>query len=72
MNFENRKFSNDEAAVYTGLAPSTLSKLRCVGGGPVFIKCGRRVVYDRRDLDAFMDARRRRSTSDTDGLPSEE
>jgi hypothetical protein len=64
MNPETQRLNGDAAATYLGLAPATLAKWRCIGGGPVFIKCGRRVVYDRRDLDAFMDASRRRSTSD--------
>ena len=53
-----------EAAAYVGLSASTLNKLRVFGGGPIFIKLGHRVVYDRADLDAWMNARRRRSTSD--------
>lgn len=52
------------AADYTGLSTSTLNKLRVFGGGPPFLKLGRRVVYDPADLDAWMAERRRRSTSD--------
>lgn len=54
----------DEAASRTGLSVSTLNKLRVFGGGPVFIKLGRRVAYDVADLDAWLTSRRRRSTSD--------
>lgn len=54
------------AAGYLGLAPSTLAKMRIRGDGPVFIKVGpRRVVYDVRDLDAWLSENRRSSTSDT-------
>jgi hypothetical protein len=51
------------AAAYLGLASSTLAKLRCRGGGPAFLKLGRRVVYDQHDLDDWLDARRRLNTS---------
>ena len=52
------------AAAYLRLAPQTLNKLRCVGGSPPYFKAGRRVLYDRAELDIWLDARRRRSTSD--------
>lgn len=52
------------AATYTGLSVSTLNKLRISGKGPVFLKLGRRVVYDPSDLDDWLNMRRRRSTSD--------
>lgn len=53
-----------EAAEYCGSSSSTLEKLRVAGSGPRFVKMGRRVVYDPADLDAWLDANRRRSTSD--------
>lgn len=53
------------AAAYTGLAISTLNKLRMTGEGPPFLKISsRRVVYDTRDLDIWMASKRRTSTSD--------
>jgi len=57
----------EEAARHTGLSVSTLNKLRVFGGGPVFLKLGRRVAYDVADLDAWLASRRRRSTSDDGG-----
>ena len=45
-----------EAATYCGLAASTLEKLRVYGGGPTFRKLGKVVVYDRADLDAWLDS----------------
>lgn len=57
----------EEAARHTGLSVSTLNKLRVFGGGPVFLKLGRRVAYDVTDLDAWLASRRRRSTSDGGG-----
>ena len=52
------------ASRHVGLSASTLNKLRVFGGGPVFLKLGRRVVYDETDLDAWLAMKRRRSTSD--------
>jgi hypothetical protein len=62
-----KKFlTTEEAAAYTGYAPSTLEKLRCVGGGPRFIKRpgGRRILYDIADLEAWLLPGRRGSTSE--------
>jgi predicted DNA-binding transcriptional regulator AlpA len=54
-----------EAAHYIALAESTLSKMRLTGDGPPFVKVGpRAVAYRRADLDAWLEARVRRSTSD--------
>jgi hypothetical protein len=52
-------------------ARRTLSKLRCVGGGPAFRKIGRMVVYDPGDLEAWARSRMSapmRSTSDVAAL----
>lgn len=54
-----------EAAAYCGSSASTFEKLRLRGGGPVYCKIGRRVVYRVEDLDAWLAENRRRSTSDT-------
>jgi hypothetical protein len=61
---EQRYKDASAAAIYTGLAAQTLAKLRCHGGGPPYIKAGRRVVYRVDDLDAWMNARRRANTSE--------
>jgi len=53
-----------EAAAYCGSSASTFAKLRLYGGGPTFIKLGRRVVYDPADLDEWLAAHRRKSTSE--------
>ena len=52
-----------EAAALTRFAFHTLNKLRVQGRGPTFIRLGRKVVYARTDLLAFMQAGRRTSTS---------
>jgi excisionase family DNA binding protein len=59
-----RKLRTPEAAEYTGIAQSTLEKLRVTGGGAPYIRIGRVVLYDQDDLDAWLAAHRRRSTSD--------
>ena len=61
-----RRMNVVEAAAYTGLAVSTLNKYRVSGNPSIpFIKVGRRVTYDSADLDAFLAAHRRTSTSET-------
>jgi predicted DNA-binding transcriptional regulator AlpA len=55
-----------EAANVLGLAPSTLAKLRLTGNGPVYCKLGRRVVYRRSDLEAWLESRVASDTSDAD------
>ncbi len=59
-----QKFNQNAAAAYLGSNPRTLEGWRVRDGGPRFIKVGRRVVYRRRDLDEWLAARERRSTSD--------
>lgn len=56
------------AAEYVGSAKKTLEKLRCLGGGPAYIKHGRKVVYQVSDLDAWVDRHRRTSTSGEMGV----
>ena len=53
-----------EAATFVGLSVPTLNKLRVYGGGPSFLKLGRAVRYRRSDLDSWLTARVRRSTSE--------
>lgn len=51
------------AADYTGLAISTLEKLRVTGGGPSYVKMGRSVRYRVADLDGWIAQRIVSSTS---------
>ncbi len=48
-----------------GISTSTLAKWRLAGSGPAYSKAGRVIVYDIADLDEFLAARRRLSTSCT-------
>jgi predicted DNA-binding transcriptional regulator AlpA len=52
------------AARLSGLAVSTLENLRHMGGGPRFIKLGRRVLYDPADIRVWLEARKISSTSE--------
>jgi Helix-turn-helix domain len=53
-----------QAAPLMGLAVGTLENWRCLGIGPKFIKCGRRVMYDPDDIAAWREKNRVRSTSE--------
>jgi hypothetical protein len=56
-------FDVKEAARRFGLSESWLAKLRVKGGGPSHIKCGRRVLYEVKSFEDWLEARRRSSTS---------
>ncbi len=60
-----------DAAVYLGMKTGrTLQNLRWKGGGPSYLKQGRRVIYRREDLDAWLHDRAvlKKRTGDT-GVP---
>jgi len=61
---ENRYLSPREAAQYARMGYSTLNKMRTHGGGPPFVRPSRRVLYATKDLDAWLEARKQRSTSE--------
>jgi len=52
------KLNRAGAAEYIGCTPATLATWGSTGGGPAFIKVGRKVWYLVRDLDAWMQSRR--------------
>jgi len=56
--------SPKEAAEYLGISISSLNQSRTTGEGPRYAKIGRRVIYDRCDLDAWVEARKRTFTSE--------
>ncbi len=54
-----------EAAEYLRVSQVFLNRYRCYGGGPRYSKLdGKRVIYNRADLDAWVSARSKSSTSD--------
>lgn len=55
--------NTEQAAEYLHLSPKTLETMRSRGGGPPYVKFGRRVIYRRKDLEAWLAERVRHSTS---------
>jgi predicted DNA-binding transcriptional regulator AlpA len=62
----SRRLRTKAAAEYLGYSESTLEKKRLTGNGPTFIRLGVRgaIVYDTRDLDAWLAEHRVSSTSE--------
>jgi predicted DNA-binding transcriptional regulator AlpA len=52
------------ASQHSGLSKSFLEKLRVTGDGPRFIKIGKAVRYKVADIDAWLAAQARNSTSE--------
>lgn len=58
-----RRLRRSEASRYllethgVSRTPSTLAKLACIGGGPVFVKMNHAPLYAPADLDAWVAAR---------------
>ena len=63
MDHQRRYIRTEAAAAYIGSTPSTLTKWRVYGTGPLWIKVGKNVLYDIMDLDQFMTSGKRLSTS---------
>ena len=64
MSLPSRRYQTKEAADYANVSSSYFNKLRCYGGGPKYLKIGRRVIYEQADLDAWLNAHKRASTSE--------
>lgn len=58
------RMDEKEGASYLGVSVYSMRRWRVYGGGPVYHKIGARVVYSQADLDEFLAACVRRSTSD--------
>ncbi len=56
-----------DAARILSLSVKTLRRWRWAGKPPRFLKIGAAVRYDPEDLDAYIEAARRTSTTDTGG-----
>ncbi len=65
---EEEFLTTPEAAAFYRAAVPTLEGWRVKGGGPPFIRLGRKIVYAKSDLVAFAQRNRRVSTSDA-GAP---
>lgn len=55
--------NSDTTAEQLKLSPKTLAKWRVYGQGPAFYKVGRRVMYDRSEVQNWLEGQRRASTS---------
>ena len=53
-----------QTAERIGLSESFLNKARVTGGGPPYLKVGKAVRYRWSDVEAWLQARTRRSTSE--------
>jgi len=56
--FNSKRLGNRQAAQYIGVAQQTLNNLRHLRRGPDYIKIGRKVLYDTKDLDRFLESNR--------------
>ena len=60
-----RLINTDALAAVLGISPRTIERWRIEGFGPPFMKAGRRVLYRECDVEAWLDAGRRFSTSES-------
>ena len=59
-----------EASRITGTPQPSLETMRTRGGGPIFVKRGKKVLYTRRALFEWLQAGQRTSTSDPGPAPA--
>jgi excisionase family DNA binding protein len=67
MTQENQSslLTREQAASYLGLKKTTLDAWAVRGGGPAYVKLGKKAVrYRQSDLEAFVESRLRSSTSE--------
>lgn len=64
---EKRLLSEVEMEIY-GMSRHTWRWLRVRGGGPEYLKIGRRVLYDREVVEAWLKGRKTSSTSQPVGV----
>ncbi|MEI8152773.1 MAG: helix-turn-helix domain-containing protein [Hyphomicrobiales bacterium] len=51
-------FTATKVAELLGISENALAKMRLTGGGPPFVKIGRRVRYGQSELEIWLTARR--------------
>ncbi len=64
-----RAYPPEGAAIYLNISTSTLAKRRMDGTGPCFIKHGAKISYLIEDLDAWLDAKPKLSTTAESDTP---
>jgi hypothetical protein len=62
--YPDGRLDGRNASAYLGVSEKSLAIMRCQGTGPEFIKLGKRCFYQRETLDAWIQSRRAKSTSD--------
>lgn len=62
---DRQLLTESDAAKYLTLKPNTLARWRWAGKGPRFIKIGGAIRYDAAELEGFLVAGYRTSTSDS-------
>ena len=56
---DSERLDTEQAAKYLGVSASFLKKMRYANEPPTYIRVGaRRIVYERKDLDAYLQANR--------------
>jgi predicted DNA-binding transcriptional regulator AlpA len=58
-----------ETAALLQVSVTTLGRWRVQGAGPAYLKTGRRVLYDRAVVIAWLNEQRRQSTSEAEHAP---
>lgn len=63
---QKKVLSFDEVAVYTGLSRSHLYKLTSTGGIPCYKPSGKRIYFDRDEVDQWLLRNRKATTAEID------
>ena len=50
--------SRKQAADFLGISPRTMEKWAVVGGGPNFLKIGKKVMFSQQDILTWIDSRK--------------
>ncbi len=59
----DKMLTRQEAATYLGISAQLLARWACNAYGPAYYKLRGRTVYRLRDLEAFLNSRRREAAS---------
>lgn len=69
MPTTSRPLTTTEVSEMTGVCSATLRYYRYLGTGPRSFKLGRRIVYDRRDVESWI-AEQKKATSSGGNIPA--
>ena len=61
---DSQFLTEDEMSEWLGVSVRTLQRMRVEGNGPKFTKMGRRVLYNRAHVEAWLETRCFSSTSE--------